>query len=108
MLPAPGREAGGFAFAEPGYVRDILSSSGWIGAEATAVPFDYVAGESVEEALSFLADLGPASRVLQSLPEEDRAGALARMRGVIEMHLDREAVVFPGAAWIYRATAPQK
>lgn len=108
VLPAPGREAGGFAFAEPGYVRDILSSAGWIGAEATAVSFDYVAGESVEEALSFLADLGPASRILQSLPEEDRASALERMRGVIEIHRDREAVVFPAAAWIYRATAPQK
>jgi SAM-dependent methyltransferase len=106
VLPAPGREPSGFAFADSRYVFDILSSSGWIGADAIPVPFRYVAG--VEDALSFLAELGPASRVLQSLAEQDRPAALARMRAVIEQHLDGQSVVFPAAAWIYRASAPQK
>lgn len=108
-LPAPGREAGAFAFAERDHVFDVLRSSGWTGAEAEPVAFRYVAGEGgqpLEDALSFLAELGPASRVLQSLPEEDRAGALERMRRVIERHRDGDAAVFPAAAWIYRATAP--
>ena len=109
MLPAPGREAGGFAFAESDYVFEILSWSGWIEADATPVSFRYFAGEGgVVHALSFLADLGPASRVLQSLGEQDRTGALARMRAVVEQHLDGDRVVFPAAAWIYRASAPQK
>ena len=109
VLPAPGREAGGFAFAEPNYVRNILSSSGWTEAEATPISFRYVAGDgAVEDALSFLADLGSASRILQSLAEQDRPAALERMREVAEQHLDGAEVVFPAAAWIWRAIAPQK
>jgi SAM-dependent methyltransferase len=108
VLPSPGREPSGFAFAEPDYVLDILNSSGWAGAEATPIAFRYVAGEAddaVENAFSFLADLGPASRVLQSLPEEQRAAALDRMRRVVEQHFDGKAVTFDAAAWIWRATA---
>jgi hypothetical protein len=88
---------------------EILDASGWKDAEATPVPFRYLAGEgehAVEDALSFLADLGPASRVLQSMPPEERTDALERMRRVIEQHLDGQAVVFPAAAWIWRAKAP--
>lgn len=109
VLPAPGREPGGFAFADSDYVLDILRSSGWTGAEAIPVSFRYVAGDGgVESALSFLVDLGPASRIFQSMPEQDRPHALARMREVVEQHSDGGAVVFPAAAWIYRASAPQE
>ena len=108
-LPSPGREPSGFAFADPDYVRQILSSSGWRDAELRAVDFRYVAAEgdsAVDHALSYLAEIGPASRVVQSLPEQDRSGALKRMRGVIEQHFDADAVVFSAAAWIWRAKVP--
>lgn len=108
-LPPPGREPSGFAFADPDYVLQILSSSGWGDAEPFAVAFSYVAAEgehAIEHALSYLAEIGPASRVVQSLPEEERRGALERMRGVIGDHFDGTAVVFPAAAWIWKAKAP--
>src|SRR5206468_3545673 len=108
VLPPPGREPSGFAFADPDYVLQILGSSGWAQADRQAVAFRYVAGEgenAIDDALSFLADIGPASRVVQSLPEQDRGGALERMRGVIEQHFDGAAVVFPAAAWIWHAKA---
>ena len=111
VLPSPGREPSGFAFADPSHVLEIFGTSGWTEAEAAPVSFRYVAGageHAVDDALSFLADLGPASRVLQSLPEQERAAALERMRHVIEQHLQSAAVVFPAAAWIWRAKAPQK
>lgn len=107
-VPAPGREPSGFAFAEPGYVRQIFSDSGWSPTEPGAVPFRYVAGAgdaTVEEAMSLLSDVGPASRIVQSMPEEDRPAALERMRGIIERHFDGTAVVFPASAWIWSATA---
>jgi SAM-dependent methyltransferase len=109
LVPAPGREPSGFAFAEPDYVLQILDASGWTDAEATPVSFRYLAGEgehAADDALSFLADLGPASRVLQSMAPAERTDALERMRRVIEQHLDGQAVVFPAAAWIWRAKAP--
>ena len=108
LLPEPGREPSGFAFADQDYVRDILDSSGWSDAQAHALDFNYVAGRgerAVDDALSFLSELGPAGRVLQAMPEERRAGALERMRGVIEQHVDGDAVVFAAAAWIWRAKA---
>lgn len=108
VLPPPGREPSGFAFAEPDYVLQILGSSGWSQAEPQAVSFRYVAGEgngTVEEALSLLSDIGPASRIVQSMPDEDRPAALGRMRGVIERHFDGTAVIFAAAAWIWHAKA---
>jgi SAM-dependent methyltransferase len=107
-LPSPGREPSGFAFADPDYVDQILRKSGWIDVERTAVDFSYVAGtgeNGVDRAISFLSELGPASRVLESVPPEERQAALGRMRSVIEGHRDGEAVSFPAAAWIWRARA---
>ena len=107
-LPAPSREPSGFAFADPDYVREILSSSGWSEARPIGVTFDYVAGKganAVDDALSFFSELGPSSRLLESLPEQDRQGAMERMNKVIERHHDGSTVTFQAAAWIWSARA---
>lgn len=107
-LPPPGKGPGGFAFSDPDYVLDILRASGWPDAQPQSVHFDYVAGEgeqAVDDALSFMTEIGPASRTLESLPEEAKGDAVQRMRGVIERYFDGTAVVFPAAAWIWSATA---
>ena len=105
-VPRPGREPSGFAFAETDYVSDILSSAGWTEVRWHPVPFRYVAArgpEAVDDALSFLGAIGPASRVIGELPEWERGDALQRMRGVIERHFNGEVVEFSAAAWIYSA-----
>jgi SAM-dependent methyltransferase len=107
-LPAPGKEPSGFAFADPEYVRQILFSAGWLDADAQSISFRYVAGEgeaAVERAIDYLAEIGPAARTILELPEEERSGALARMRGVIENRWDGGKVEFAAAAWIWRAKA---
>lgn len=107
-LPPPGREPSGFAFADPDYVREILSSAGWTDIEWKPAPFSYVAAggeQAVEQALSFLGEIGPASRVVQELPEQERLDAAQRMRRVIERHFDGKAVEFPAAAWLWSAKA---
>ena len=103
-VPPPGREPSGFAFADPAYVADILSRAGWTDAEPRPVDFDYDAGSS-DEALSFLAELGPAARVIEELDDAARAAALERMRAVIERHERDGKVRFAGAAWIWTASA---
>ena len=108
VLPAPGREPGPFAFADAGYVSGILTSSGWVEADRESIEFEYVAGEgaqAVGDALSFLTEIGPASRVLQSLPEEERGDGLERMRSVIEHRVVDGTVTFPTAAWLWSAPA---
>lgn len=104
-LPPPGREPSGFAFADPVYVAEILSDAGWIDAGRRAVDFEYDAG-SRDEALSFLAELGPAARVLEELDDRERGSALERMLAVVQRHDRGGRTIFPGAAWIWTATAP--
>ena len=107
-LPPPGREPSGFAFADPDYVGEILASSGWVEASPRDVAFDYVAGEgrdAVDAALDFFTELGPSSRLLEAMAEEDRRDAVKRMRIVIERHFDANAVAFNAAAWIWSAKA---
>jgi SAM-dependent methyltransferase len=108
-VPLPGREPGGFAFADPDYVRQVLSLSGWVEAEPSSVGFRYVAAEgdnAVDNALSFFLEIGPASRVVQSLQEDERSGAIERILSVVEQHFNGKQVAFPAAAWIWRAKAP--
>lgn len=107
-VPPPGREPSGFAFAEPDYVADILRSAGWSGSAVQPVQFRYVASggaEAVDQALGFLAEIGPASRAMLDLPEQERAAALERTRRVIEQHRSGDTVEFPAAAWIWSAKA---
>lgn len=108
VLDPPGREPSGFAFADPDYVREILTSAGWTDVEPQSAPFRYVAagGEgAVEQALSFLGQIGPAARLIAELPEEERSGAVRRMQDVIERHFNGDTVEFPAAAWIWSARA---
>ena len=107
-LPPPGREPSGFAFADPHYVRDILDAAGWTAVEGTPVAFNYVAaaeGGAIEQALSFLGAIGPASRVVEEMPEQEKPSAVERMRSVIERHFTGDAVEFAAAAWIWSAKA---
>jgi SAM-dependent methyltransferase len=107
-LPPPGREPNGFAFADPDYVREICDMSGWRDAVARDVRFEYAVGDGSDApaaALSFFQELGPASRVIDSLPEQERAAAVERMRRVIERQFDGTKVSFPAAVWIWSARA---
>lgn len=108
VLPPPGREAGGFAFAEPAYVQQVLESAGWGKCEVRSAPFRYAAGtgpRAVDQAMEFLTEIGPASRTLWSLPEGLRGAAKDRMRRVIERHQVGERIEFSAAAWLWAAQA---
>lgn len=107
-LPPPGREAGGFAFAEPAYVRQILESAGWSKCAVRPAPFRYVAGTgagAADQAMDFLTEIGPASRILWSLADSERAAARDRMRREIERHQLGDAIQFAAAAWLWTAQA---
>ena len=107
-ISPPGREPSGFAFSDPDYVREILANSGWIQWDVRIATFDYVAGEgchAVDQAISLLSEVGPASALLKAMDESDRKPALRRLRGVVERHFDSNSVRFPGSAWIWTAKA---
>lgn len=107
-LPPPGREPSGFAFADADYVAEILRNSGWTDAAPEPLAFDYVAGEGTaasEQALDFLAAIGPAARTMQDMDPTARDAALDRMRDAIAAHVAGDRVIFPAAAWIWSARA---
>ena len=104
----PGGEPGGFAFADPAYARSILDSAGWTGATRQSFQFRYVAGSgagAVDEALSLLCAVGPASMLLRDLDETGRDSAVQRMRAAIERHYNGGDVAFPAAACTWSARA---
>lgn len=104
----PGREPSGFAFADPDYVGDILQGSGWGNLDPRPLDFDYQAGsgpDAFAEALDFLAELGPASRITRDLAGDARDKAVERMGEVVGRYEKGGRILFPGAAWIWTATA---
>lgn len=104
----PGREPGGFAFADPDYARSILETSGWTQVKRRTVNFRYVAGSgdgAVAQALSLLCSVGPASIILRELDGHDKDSAVERMRGVIERQFNGHTVEFPATACLWTARA---
>jgi SAM-dependent methyltransferase len=107
-LPPPGREPSGFAFAEAEYVAGLLESAGWTKLNHRSVQFPYVAGEGPQaagQAMAFLSSIGPASRIVGEIEEDQRAAAFARMEQLIASYHEGERIAFPAAAWIWTADA---
>ena len=99
---------GGFAFADPTHVRSIIEPAGWTASDPKSIQFHYVAGRgaaAVDEAVSLLCSVGPASVVLRDLNGPDKNCAVQRVRDVIERHFDGDTVQFPAAAWLWSARA---
>ncbi len=105
--PAPDpRAPGPFAFADPAHVEAVLEGAGWQAISLDPVDFAYVAGmgeDPVEEALGFFNRIGPAAAVLRTLEGEERAEAVARIKGWIEEYRSGNLVAFGAAAWLVSA-----
>ena len=104
----PGREPGGFAFADPEHAQAILESSGWTEVSRQPVNFRYLAGsgaEAVALALSLLCAVGPASILLRDLDGDDKDQAVQRMRAMIERYFNGSKVEFPACACLWTARA---
>lgn len=107
-VPPPGREPSGFSLADPDYVRELLEGTGWVSAECRPITFHYIAGQgadAVDEAQSFLLDIGPASTAIRAMADGEVAPAKERLRGAIARHFNGEAVEFEAAVWIWTAKA---
>lgn len=103
-----GYAPGPFAFADMDQVGAWLTESGWHPDNVARVPFDYMVGEGdspVEDALSFLSQIGPAARAMAqaALPERQRVEDALRMG--LEEYRTGNRIALPATAWIWRATA---
>lgn len=105
--PAPDpRAPGPFAFADTDHVRAILSEAGWREIDFAPADYAYIAGlaeDPVEDAMAFLAVIGPAAQAMRELEGEARERLEARLRGWLDDHRNGTLVAFPAAAWIVSA-----
>jgi SAM-dependent methyltransferase len=108
---APAEEGyapGPFGFADAGFTGSMLAQAGWSEATPRSVDYIYVAGEGdepLEDAMSFLGRIGPASRTLAAAPKSERAALRERLRTALAPHVAGGRVTFRAAAWIWTATA---
>ncbi len=106
--PPPGYLPGPFAFAEPGFVADVLDRAGWTMPTPRAVDYRYHAGQGadpVEDALGFFARIGPTANFLKNVDGAEREAAVARLRALLDAQRAGNMVDFPAAAWLWSATA---
>lgn len=99
-LPGP------FAFSERARVERILAEAGWREVRFESFDFAMVLGggaDPVEDALGYVAAIGPAARAARELDPAARDRFLDRARGHLERHLQEGIVALRAGAWIVSA-----
>ena len=100
------RAPGGFAFADPEWVREVLTAAGF--ADVGIEPFEAPAhlGPDIDSAVQFLMGINPATA---GIAERDAALAsrlFADVADVLRPHLTDTGVVTDSATWVVTATSP--
>lgn len=102
--PPPDPHAPGpFAFADPRRVTGILQAAGYrdVATESLRMPLRYA--DDLDGALAMVTEIGPAARVLPTLPADVRPAALAAVREVLRAGVRPEGVMFDAGCWIVTA-----
>lgn len=99
--PAPGAP-GPFSFAKRAWVTDILGAAGFGEIEFEAVERPMALG-SVDDALEWLTNMGPAAQPLREASDSERIAAQAAMRKALEDAATDGQVVLSGATWVVSA-----
>jgi SAM-dependent methyltransferase len=102
--PPPAPDAPGpFAFADSARVRGILERAGFRGVKHEAVTGELSLGRTLDEALGFATEIGPAASALREASESQRAEAITALREALETKLTPSGVLAAYATWIVTA-----
>jgi ubiquinone/menaquinone biosynthesis C-methylase UbiE len=101
--PAAPDAPGPFAFADPARVRAILERAGFRGAAHEPLVGEITLGKTIDEALDFATEIGPAGSALRDATESQRAAASAAIRETLAAHVTAAGVRMAYAAWIITA-----
>jgi SAM-dependent methyltransferase len=99
------RAPGPFAFAEPDYVRTILSGAGFRDIRIDPLTTSLVLGRDVDTALEMVSDVGPLSRSLAGIEPALRARIIAAVRAPLQAALTPSGVKLGASCWIVHAAA---
>ncbi len=108
-LPAPPEPdaPGPFSFADDERVRRILESAGFdaVAFESIEGPLRVGGGGDVDQAVAFLLEVGPLSRVAQEVAPAEREAVVGAVREALAPFARRDGVQLGSAAWIVTATS---
>jgi SAM-dependent methyltransferase len=101
-LPArlPGT-AGPFAFAEPDWTRDLLTSTGFTDVAIEDRRADMYFGRDLDDAVTFVT--GQFASALADLPEPDRATVIEALRTDMAAHQTPKGIRYGSAVWFVTA-----
>src|SRR5690606_30563859 len=105
--PVPGAP-GPFAFADRDRFRDILEQAGYSGIEIEPFDASLTIGsgpDPVESALEQTMEIGPLSRAIKTLPEENRMRVLEAVPDALVREVANGEVRLDGAVWLVPAKA---
>ncbi len=105
-LPATDPDGPGmFAQSDPETVAATLTAAGFDEVRLEPREVAFALGQTIEEAVDYLADSGPGRLLLESIPEGPaRDDALADVRDVLADHRDASGVRLGGGVWLITAT----
>ena len=102
--PPPGPEdPGPFSFGNPGRVRRILANGGFD--VITMKPLDVALnmGASLDDAVAYIQEFGPVSRLLKDATPSQREAAVAGVREAMAPYAKSPPVRLDGAVWLVTA-----
>jgi len=100
--PAPDAP-GPFAFADAARVRGILERAGFRAVKHEPVTGELSLGQTLDEALSFATEIGPAGSALRDASASQRAAAIAAIRETLVAKATPQGVRMGYATWIVTA-----
>jgi hypothetical protein len=102
--PAPG-EPGPFAFADAARVGGVLEGAGWTRVQLD--PFETTLGlgatGSLDDAVQFAMDVGPASRLLADVASDVKSRVRDSIRDALSPFARPDGVLLTGNCWIVTA-----
>lgn len=101
--PPDPRAPGPFAFADPDYLRAVLTDAGFRDAAVDAVATTLHIGDTLEEAMQLMQLVGPLSRALRELEPPGRDEALDAARQALSAHVADAGLNLGAACWLVQA-----
>jgi hypothetical protein len=103
--PPPPDAPGPFSFADPDRVRRILETSGFtsVSTEPDEAALTMGGATTVDEAVDFMMEIGPVSRLLVDVSADIRTRVVEELRVALGPYATPEGVSMGGSAWIVYA-----
>lgn len=102
-------QPGMFAQSEPELVSATLAAAGFADINIESAAVDFTFGQTVDEAVEYLADSGPGRMLLETIPEGPaRRAALADVHDALAERHDSSGVRLGGAIWLITAIRPKR